>query len=429
MVRFTDDSPEQEREFCTRYTTVLLQLVQSGRSSARRVASSFEAKCVARQDQGVTKIINMHTQALSVIDICRRCCLTSTTLTTALYYLEQLLRTGKLEFHASTWRTLWVNAIMLAEKFWEDNFVCASHIVETLGTHTGTACVEIQFEMLQNLKWNMNIDHREHAKFYNRIMCTPALEDVYYAVAAMVPRGDFALVDRPRPGWKPLRQVTREEAALLGPALVRAAALEQQAEDEFDRAAEEEARAKAAAKRRPPPRLTNVVFARSVSTAVRPAGFDPVGGQSLLSRCMEARIGARLQQQPQTHRAHVPTTVRSTARRGSECLSRTYSHKEMATARSAWEDAIRRRLPADGRVAETALNESVLHNSRWQLVSSNTKDRELSDGGSTAAGSGVGTPETGSDLERVSVQQYESASHRRVHYRPSQACVTYIVQR
>jgi len=268
MVNFSEETPQQELRLFVGYASALLRLVQPGKTAMSRVAQTFEAKAVTREDRHNVQLCDLSYEVRWMLWFTRKCCFSFASLVPAMMYLESLIKTEHIVFHPCSWRTLWVNMMIVSEKFWEDSYIHPSHILRSYkGSPSPSDCVEIQFYLVQGLKWSLNLDRWDVAAVMEKLATSACDPVVTAAIHETSEPGVPVLVTRPMPNAKRDRRLNSEERRRLEPAKAAAAELERQAEELLDRAREAELEAKQRAKQRqaqqaPEPTLSGVVLVR-----------------------------------------------------------------------------------------------------------------------------------------------------------------------
>jgi len=249
MVNFSDETPQQELRLFVGYASAVLRLVQPGKTAMARVAQSLEAKAVTKDDRHNIHLYDLSYEARWMLWFTRKCCFSFTSLVSTMIYLETLIKSEHIVFHPCSWRTLWVNMMIVAEKFWEDSYIHPSHIIRSYtGSPSPRDSVEIQFYLLQGLRWSLNLDRWDFAAVMERLATTASDPAVTAAIHETAEPGCPLLISRPLPNAKRERRLDSEERRLLLPAKAVAAELERQAEELLDRAREAELEAKRRAK-------------------------------------------------------------------------------------------------------------------------------------------------------------------------------------
>jgi hypothetical protein len=171
----------------------LLSLVSADRPGTE--VSALEKKFVIKRGEHFT-----YESATSfVYDFCRISCVSLITFVGSVVYLMRAVKLSQIRILPSSWRLLWVTAITLAEKFWEDNYVAPSHLRNTLqqfdvGLSAGDFLV-LQQALFKALKFKLDIPV---AEFHS--LMSSLLNSADPRVRRLVPGGNCFT---PRPLPKP----------------------------------------------------------------------------------------------------------------------------------------------------------------------------------------------------------------------------------
>lgn len=128
-----------------------------------------------------------------MLQMTQRCCFSLTSFVCGLIYMEKLRQSRNVVLYESTWRSIWVNAMILSEKWWEDNYVHPGHITRTYGSqHTQREFLENQLAIFKALHFRLNVHKEEFNRWQQRL----ASETVERGILQSCP---FQKVFIPRP--------------------------------------------------------------------------------------------------------------------------------------------------------------------------------------------------------------------------------------
>lgn len=131
------------------------------------------------------------------------CCLTRTSLLMGLHYFTTVSQTGVIASSRHTWRMIFVNCLILAEKMWEDNYIHPHYMRLRFCYHCGSRAVpsagkflDLQLELLKALEWKTNITEHDYLilqEAVRKVQTDPSLSMIVKAL------GDARLPNRPLP--------------------------------------------------------------------------------------------------------------------------------------------------------------------------------------------------------------------------------------
>ncbi|EER11671.1 hypothetical protein Pmar_PMAR002274 [Perkinsus marinus ATCC 50983] len=184
---FSDASEGVERAFMLRYTQKLVSLVHSAKTSDEQLANNpFECRFAVTKAEvaGNPRVPPFHSDAAFVLKMTQRCCFSVATVVAGLDYFIRLIDKGLVHLHHTSWRSLWVCCMLLAEKMWEDNFVHPVHIMGQYSSnaHTRSEYLRLQMGILKVLNWDMNITLKRFTDLVANIMAHPVSPEVLSAV-------------------------------------------------------------------------------------------------------------------------------------------------------------------------------------------------------------------------------------------------------
>ncbi|EER10514.1 hypothetical protein Pmar_PMAR005849 [Perkinsus marinus ATCC 50983] len=201
---FSHASEGVERAFMLRYTQKLISLVHSAKTSDEQLMNNpFECRfAVPKSDiagalsaillkcslDGATlgnpRVPSFHSDAAFVLKMTQRCCFSLATVLAGLDYFVRLIDKGLVRLHHTSWRSLWVCCMLLAEKMWEDNFVHPAHIMGqySASAHTKREYLQLQMGILKVLNWDMNITLKRFTDLVADIMAYSVSPEVFGAV-------------------------------------------------------------------------------------------------------------------------------------------------------------------------------------------------------------------------------------------------------
>ncbi|KAF4676191.1 hypothetical protein FOL47_006582 [Perkinsus chesapeaki] len=198
---FSEASESAERAFMLRYTQKLISLVHSAKTTDEELANNpFESRFAVAKADGVgnPRLTSFHSDAAFVLKMTQRCCFSVATVLGGLDYFLRLIDKGLVTLHHTTWRSLWVCSMLLAEKMWEDNFVHPVHIMGQYSSsaHSKREYLQLQMGILKVLNWDMNISLKRFTDLVADIMAHPVSPQVIGAVPG---HPDKLFVLRPLP--------------------------------------------------------------------------------------------------------------------------------------------------------------------------------------------------------------------------------------
>ena len=135
--------------------------------------------------------------------LCQKCCFSLTTIVGALDLLLRLYEKPKICFHASSWRSILVNCLILSEKMWEDNFVHPAHIIGQFNaycpgqySHSKREFLYLQLNIVQTLHWKTNMTLSRYHSLVAAVMSTEVPPCVFNCLSS---KHQASLVPRPLP--------------------------------------------------------------------------------------------------------------------------------------------------------------------------------------------------------------------------------------